>query len=85
MEFAIIQLLVFVLLASVDIGTAVYDRYWRHLDQNIGYVAHLAGAVAGMHLLLILFKSKVIYSNKADNQQFLIVNIHNTVKTPAPS
>ncbi|XP_075984200.1 rhomboid-4 isoform X2 [Anticarsia gemmatalis] len=48
MEFAIIQLLVFVLLAAVDIGTAVYDRYWRHLEQNIGYVAHLAGAVAGL-------------------------------------
>ncbi|XP_035448528.1 rhomboid-related protein 2 isoform X2 [Spodoptera frugiperda] len=48
MEFAIIQLLVFVLLAAVDIGTAVYDRYWRHVNQNIGYVAHLAGAVAGL-------------------------------------
>ncbi|XP_023938090.1 rhomboid-related protein 2 isoform X4 [Bicyclus anynana] len=48
MEFAIIQLLVFLLLAAVDVGTAVYDRYWRHLQQNIGYVAHLAGAVAGL-------------------------------------
>ncbi|KPJ02836.1 Protein rhomboid [Papilio xuthus] len=48
MEFAIVQLLVFLLLASVDVGTAVYDRYWRHLQQNIGYVAHLAGAVAGL-------------------------------------
>ncbi|CAH0402905.1 unnamed protein product [Chilo suppressalis] len=48
MEFAIIQLLVFLLLASVDIGNAVYDRYWRHTAQNIGYVAHLAGAVAGL-------------------------------------
>ncbi|CAK1589960.1 unnamed protein product [Parnassius mnemosyne] len=48
MEFAIVQLLVFLLLTIVDIGTAVYDRYWRHLQQNIGYVAHLAGAVAGL-------------------------------------
>ncbi|XP_047032650.1 rhomboid-related protein 2-like isoform X1 [Helicoverpa zea] len=48
MEFAIIQLLVFLLLAAVDIGTAVYDRYWSHLNQNIGYVAHLAGALAGL-------------------------------------
>ncbi|KAI8441903.1 hypothetical protein MSG28_005581 [Choristoneura fumiferana] len=47
MEFAIIQLLVFVLLAAVDVGTAVYDRYWGAGVQNIGYVAHLAGAVAG--------------------------------------
>lgn len=54
MEFAIIQLLVFLLLASVDIGTAVYDRYWRHLDQNIGYVAHLAGAVAGRYSLFVI-------------------------------
>ncbi|CAB3220248.1 unnamed protein product [Arctia plantaginis] len=48
MEFAIIQLLVFLLLAAVDIGTAVYDRYWQHTTQNIGYVAHLAGAIAGL-------------------------------------
>ncbi|CAG4931911.1 unnamed protein product [Colias eurytheme] len=48
MEFAIIQLLVFVLLAAVDVGTAVYDRYWKHTQQNIGYVAHLGGAVAGL-------------------------------------
>ncbi|XP_047516837.1 rhomboid-related protein 2 isoform X3 [Pieris napi] len=48
MEFAIIQLLVFVLLAGVDVGTAVYDRYWKQTQQNIGYVAHLGGAVAGL-------------------------------------
>ncbi|CAH0402903.1 unnamed protein product [Chilo suppressalis] len=48
MKFAVIQLLVFLLLASVIVGMAVYDRYWRHTAQNIGYVAHLAGAVAGL-------------------------------------
>ncbi|XP_059048187.1 rhomboid-related protein 2 isoform X2 [Achroia grisella] len=48
MEFAVVQLLVFLLLAGVDVGTAVYDRYWRNMNQNIGYVAHLAGAVAGL-------------------------------------
>ncbi|KAI5642611.1 rhomboid family domain-containing protein [Phthorimaea operculella] len=48
MEFAIIQLLVFLLLAVVDVGTAVYDRYFRKLQLNVGYVAHLAGAVAGL-------------------------------------
>lgn len=48
MEFAIIQLLVFLLLAAVDVGTAVYDRYWGSLQQNIGYMAHLGGAIAGM-------------------------------------
>ncbi|KAL4715286.1 hypothetical protein ACJJTC_010856 [Scirpophaga incertulas] len=48
MEFAIIQLLVFVLLAAVDVGTAVYERYWLEVQQNIGYVAHLAGAIAGL-------------------------------------
>ncbi|RVE49141.1 hypothetical protein evm_006262 [Chilo suppressalis] len=48
MKFAVIQLLVFLLLASVIVGMAVYDRYWRHTAQNIGYVAHLAGAVAGV-------------------------------------
>lgn len=48
MEFAVIQLLVFLLLTGVDIGTAIYNRYVLMLEENVGYVAHLAGAVAGL-------------------------------------
>ncbi|XP_046735319.1 rhomboid-related protein 2 isoform X2 [Diprion similis] len=48
MEYAILQLLVFVVLAIVDVGQAVYNRYILDVEKQIGYVAHLAGAVAGL-------------------------------------
>ncbi|XP_015592806.1 protein rhomboid isoform X2 [Cephus cinctus] len=48
MEFAVVQLLVFVLITSVDIGQAVYNRYVLDTKDQIGYVAHLAGAIAGL-------------------------------------
>ncbi|XP_012252365.1 rhomboid-related protein 3 isoform X1 [Athalia rosae] len=48
MEFAVLQLLVFVVLAFVDVGQAVYNRYILEAKDQIGYVAHLAGAIAGL-------------------------------------
>uniref|UniRef100_A0ABD2WT52 EF-hand domain-containing protein n=1 Tax=Trichogramma kaykai TaxID=54128 RepID=A0ABD2WT52_9HYME len=47
MEFAVLQLVVFVAVGTVDIGQAVYARLTDEKNQ-IGYVAHLAGAVAGL-------------------------------------
>ncbi|XP_055388945.1 protein rhomboid [Condylostylus longicornis] len=47
MEFAIIQLCVFLIFCLTDLGTSIY----RHMtDQNdqVGYVAHLCGALAGL-------------------------------------
>ncbi|XP_018375923.1 PREDICTED: rhomboid-related protein 3 isoform X3 [Trachymyrmex cornetzi] len=48
MEFAVLQLLVFLVITSVDIGQAVYNRYVLVTHDQIGYVAHLAGAIAGL-------------------------------------
>ncbi|XP_036146105.1 rhomboid-related protein 3 isoform X3 [Monomorium pharaonis] len=48
MEFAVLQLLVFLVITSVDIGQAVYNRYVLDTNDQIGYVAHLAGAIAGL-------------------------------------
>ncbi|XP_077256193.1 rhomboid-4 isoform X4 [Temnothorax americanus] len=48
MEFAVLQLLVFLVITSVDVGQAVYNRYVLDTNDQIGYVAHLAGAVAGL-------------------------------------
>ncbi|KAL6257164.1 hypothetical protein P5V15_012095 [Pogonomyrmex californicus] len=48
MEFAVLQLLVFLVVTSVDVGQAVYNRYVLDTNDQIGYVAHLAGAVAGL-------------------------------------
>lgn len=47
MEYAIIQLFVFVVFCTTDIGFSIY----RHLtDENdkVGYVAHLCGGIAGL-------------------------------------
>ncbi|KDR22447.1 rhomboid-related protein 2-like isoform X1 [Zootermopsis nevadensis] len=48
MTFAIYQLLIFFVLIVVDVGTAVYTRYVLLEESQIGYAAHLAGAVAGL-------------------------------------
>lgn len=47
MEYAILQLLVFVIFCLSDLGTSVYRHVTNKHDQ-IGYIAHLAGAVAGL-------------------------------------
>ncbi|OXU25961.1 rhomboid-related protein 3 isoform X2 [Nasonia vitripennis] len=48
MEFAVLQLLVFLVVTSVDVGQAIYTRYVLETTNQIGYVAHLAGAIAGL-------------------------------------
>ncbi|KAL0267010.1 UNVERIFIED_CONTAM: hypothetical protein PYX00_009399 [Menopon gallinae] len=48
MEFAVIQLVIFLFLAVTDIGMAVYNRYILEIEDQISYVAHLAGATAGL-------------------------------------
>ncbi|XP_066257949.1 rhomboid-related protein 2-like [Euwallacea similis] len=48
MSFPLVQLLIFVLVGGVDIGTAIYHRYVLDKVQSIGYVAHFGGAVAGL-------------------------------------
>ncbi|KAJ1524359.1 hypothetical protein ONE63_010861 [Megalurothrips usitatus] len=47
MQFAIYQLAFFVLLIVSDVGTAVYNRL-NDVEDQVGYVAHLAGAIAGL-------------------------------------
>lgn len=48
MQFAVFNLLIFFILAVVDVGSAVYTRYVLNEDNKIGYAAHLAGAIAGL-------------------------------------
>ncbi|KAK0183062.1 hypothetical protein PV327_001137 [Microctonus hyperodae] len=48
MEFAALQLCVFVVVTVVDVGQAVYNRYVLGTKDQIGYVAHFAGAIAGL-------------------------------------
>ncbi|CAK9824140.1 Rhomboid-related protein 3 [Anthophora retusa] len=48
MEFAVLQLLVFLVVTVVDISQAIYNRYVLETNDQIGYVAHFAGAIAGL-------------------------------------
>ncbi|KAG5900299.1 hypothetical protein JTB14_000825 [Gonioctena quinquepunctata] len=48
MSFPLAQLLVFVIVAGTDIGTAIYNRYILDINEHIGYAAHIAGALAGL-------------------------------------
>lgn len=47
MEYAIVQLLVFLIFCFTDLGTSIYRHITDQHDQ-IGYMAHLSGAVAGL-------------------------------------
>ncbi|XP_050442870.1 rhomboid-related protein 2 [Adelges cooleyi] len=48
MEFGIYQLLIFSVLIFFDTGSSIYNRYFVETDNQIGYTAHLAGAMAGL-------------------------------------
>lgn len=49
MEFALLQLCVFIVITICDVGQAIYNRYFIYTkDDRIGYMAHLAGAIAGL-------------------------------------
>ncbi|XP_046682833.1 rhomboid-related protein 2 [Homalodisca vitripennis] len=62
MQFAVWQLLVFLVLAVVDIGSAVHARYIANIDQKIGYVAHIAGAAAGLLVGLYVLRNLEVQS-----------------------
>ena len=36
-----------------DVSVAVYERYFGENDSNVGYAAHLGGAVAGSYVWLL--------------------------------
>ncbi|XP_021951173.1 rhomboid-related protein 2 isoform X2 [Folsomia candida] len=64
MEFGILRLLGVFLIASVDVGFAIYDRYAGsssiddfESSQPVSYVAHLAGALAGLTIGLVVLKN----------------------------
>ncbi|XP_049840019.1 uncharacterized protein LOC126284839 isoform X3 [Schistocerca gregaria] len=48
MKLAILQALIFFILAASDIGSAIYNRYVLKEATQIGYAAHIAGALAGL-------------------------------------
>lgn len=63
MEYAAFQMLIFFLLATIDIGNAVYNRHVDKFDQ-IGYTAHIAGAAAGLLVGLYLLRNLEVKSHE---------------------
>lgn len=56
MEFAIIQLLLFLIFIGVDIGNSIY----RHItipNDPVGYMAHLCGGIAGLLVGIFILRN----------------------------
>lgn len=47
MEYAIVQLFVFLVFCSTDLGFSIY-RHFNDPNDRVGYVAHFCGAMAGL-------------------------------------
>ena len=56
MEFPFLRLLAFLILTGVDTSVAIYYRY-LNVDTKVSYVAHIAGAVAGFLLGIVVLKN----------------------------
>lgn len=61
MEFPALRLLTFLVLASVDIGVAVYYRYVG-VNVQVSYVAHLAGALVGLLLGVVVLRNLRVHT-----------------------
>lgn len=57
MEFAALRLLTFLTLGGVDIGVAVYYRYTGTSPGKVSYAAHIAGAVVGLLLGIVVLRN----------------------------
>lgn len=47
MDYAIVQLFVYVIFCTTDLGLSIYHHFTDAHDK-VGYIAHLSGAVAGL-------------------------------------
>lgn len=47
MEYALVQLFVFLIFCFTDVGFSIY-RHLTDVHDQVGYMAHLSGAVAGL-------------------------------------
>lgn len=65
MSIPSVQLIIFIIITGVDAGTSIYNRYWAQMDEQIGYMAHFAGAVAG--LLVGFFVLRNLETNWKEN------------------
>ncbi|RWS05412.1 protein rhomboid-like protein, partial [Dinothrombium tinctorium] len=58
MELGILRIIGVFVVASADVGYAIYDRYAKEQESDpVSYVAHLTGAVAGLTIGLLVLKN----------------------------
>ena len=58
MEFGVVRLIGIFIVASADVGFAIYDRYAaEQIGPPVSYVAHLTGALAGLTIGLLVLKN----------------------------
>lgn len=57
MTFPLIQLLIFGLIVCCDLGSSIYERYYLHVNDQVGYAAHFGGAVAGLLVGIYILKN----------------------------
>ncbi|XP_064618782.1 rhomboid-related protein 3-like isoform X2 [Lineus longissimus] len=58
MELGIFKLAAVFIIASADVGFAIYDRYANEIaEPPVSYVAHLTGALAGLTIGLVVLKN----------------------------
>jgi membrane associated rhomboid family serine protease len=57
MEVPALRLVAFLLLIGVDTGVAVYYRYVALIDTRVSYAAHIAGAVVGLLLGIVVLRN----------------------------
>jgi len=58
MEFGVVRLMGIFVVASADVGFAIYDRYAAQVSgPPVSYVAHLTGALAGLTIGLLVLKN----------------------------
>ncbi|XP_013794437.1 protein rhomboid-like [Limulus polyphemus] len=58
MEFGLVRLFGIFVIASADVGFAIYDRYAAEQQgPPVSYVAHLTGALAGLTIGLLVLKN----------------------------
>ena len=62
MEFPLLRLLAFLLLAGVDTGVAIYYRYFLEVQTKVSYAAHIAGATVGLLLGIVVLRNLRVHS-----------------------
>lgn len=74
MEYAIVQLFVFLVFCGTDAGFAIY-RHWHDMHDQVGYVAHLCGAVAGLLVLIELNWYQFWYKFDVTNSNIDLIQV----------